>query len=145
MNLTKLNPMYWRILKRLVSHVRVAVGTVDVDSRQLRCPNLTVEELRKLLGERHFTNSWELSYRYEGEDLNMRRPEYVHDEYNWYQLHARGFDTDGGGVEISVHVELEPTEYPAEHLSETNFSLSGGVSRLRELFDEAGVEYELVE
>lgn len=74
----------------------------------------------------------------------MRRPEYVDDEYNWYQLHVRAFERDDGTVGIHAHLELEPTEHPHEHIMETNFDAQKGADMLAEVLDEAGVEYRKV-
>ena len=140
----KLDPRHWRIVRRLFDSVRKQYFTVSGAPRQLKL-KCTVGELREVLGERHFTNAWELSYQYEGEDLNMRRPLYKHDEYNWYQLHVRGFETEDGYVEVHAHIELEPTEHPYEHISETNFNTEDGKRRLQSVLDGAGITYTAID
>lgn len=76
-----------------------------------------------------FTNGWEISYRYYGEDLNMRIPVRLDDDYRWYQLHIRGFE--GAGIELEnwldVHLELEPSEYPEGHLNGVNYRVSKAI------------------
>lgn len=70
-----------------------------------------------------FTNGWEISYHYKEEDLNMRLPLFLPggreadpEGREYYQLHVRGWEMDGGEVVLRMHVELEPTEYPKGHL-----------------------------
>jgi len=140
--ITKLDPRHWRYAKRLFGIVRHTLFTVGGTGTQITT-DATLDEVRRALGARHFTNSWELSYRYEGEDLNMRRPEYKDDEYEWYQLHVRGFEREDGGVDLTAHMELEPTAHPYKHIAEEQFSLNAGVHMLGSVLDDAGIEYEL--
>jgi len=144
--ITKLDPRHWRSVRRLFNTIRVSLFTSNAGSGRAQIEvDASLDEVREALGKRYFTNAWELSYHYEGEDLNMRRPEYVDDEYNWYQLHIRGFEQDDGTVLLYAHLELEPTEYPYEHLNGTNFSDSKGYEMMTPLLDDAGIEYEDIE
>lgn len=135
------DPRHWRFARRLFQRSREFFFTKQPSDTQLLV-DADIDKLRRSLGRSHFTNSWELSYNYEGEDMNMRRPEYVEDGYGWYQLHLRGYDRPGG-VAVSVHFELEPTAYPGKHLDLVNVSIEEGVERLTPILDELGYEYEL--
>lgn len=137
----KLDPRQWRTVRRTFDLIRQKFFTVDVYPVQLRL-DTTIDGLREELGRRHFTNAWELSFRYKGEDLNMRRPEYVDDEYEWYQLHVRAFETDEDYIEVHVHLELEPTAYPYEHVNDIEFSDEAGLDMLTNLLDDAEIDYE---
>lgn len=140
---TKLDPRHWRTIRRVFNGIRNRYFTVNVERRQF-VVDTDIETLRHELGRRHFTNAWELSYQYKGEDMNMRRPEYVDDKYGWYQLHIRGFKT-GSGVELITHLELEPTAHPYDHIAETNYSEDRGAEMTAEILDDIGVSYERIE
>lgn len=140
----KLDPRHWRAIKRAFDVIRRDYFTVSGVPPQFRL-HVGADELRRVLGQEHFTNSWELSYRYEGEDLNMRLPVYQDDEYNWYQLHVRGFIQDDGTVDVHVHLELEPTEYPYKHINDINFSPEDGATMLADLLDANDIEYERID
>jgi len=137
----KLDPRHWRYIRRTFNAIRLSLFSKDPRPSQVSV-DASIEEVRAALGRRHFTNAWELSYHYNGEDLNMRRPEYVDDDYNWYQLHIRGFERDDGGVDLHAHFELEPTAHPYGHIEGTNFNISRGAEMLVDILDEEGFEYE---
>lgn len=104
----------------------------------------SLDDLRAALGRRHFTNAWELSFHYEGEDLNMRRPVYFGNDVErpWYQTHVRGFEHGNGEVTLYAHFEYEPTAYPEAHLHGENLHVGEGTSRLSQALDDAGIQYE---
>lgn len=137
----------FRTLKMAFYQLRAIGFTVERPDQPHIVTDAEIEEVQRVLAEAHFTNSWELSYRYRGEDLNMRRPLYLRDEYHWYQLHVRGFDpsdppdTDGGSLRLHAHTELEPTEYPKKHLAEDEFYVTEGLLRLGQVLD-GEIEYE---
>lgn len=106
----------------------------------------STDSIRKILGRNYFTNSWELSYSYYGEDLNMRRPEYNESDLErpWYQTHVRGFEQEDGSLKLLAHYEYEPTEYPEEHLHNENLSVKAGIYELKRILDSSNVEYREV-
>jgi len=141
--INNLNPFQWRLIRRGFDAIRTRFFSVDVQNEQMKV-DVSLEELRETLGRRHYTNSWELSYEYNGEDLNMRTPVYKEDEYNWYQHHVRAFERDGD-VYVHSHVELEPTEHPYEHINEIGYSNSEGIDRMKQVIDNAGIKYKMLE
>jgi hypothetical protein len=113
----RLDPRHWKLVRRAFDRLRSTFFTVPGKDPQLYVRAATVDEVRIALGRANFTNSWELSYNYLGEDGNLRRPIYVEDaERPWQQDHARLFDRGEAGVEVHAHREAEPTEYPHAHL-----------------------------
>lgn len=132
----------WRHVRLLFWSLRSSLYRRDPEQTSLRA-ECSLDELRRVLGEVHFTNAWELSYD-KGEDLNMRRPEYRDDEWEWYQTHVRGYERDGG-VEIAVHTELEPSEYPTQHLHNVNFTRDEGIQAIESILTLAGVSAKRIE
>lgn len=113
----KLDPRHWKLIRRAFDRIRSTFFRIPGKEPQLYVQGATVDEVRHALGRRHWTNSWELSYHYEGEDGNLRRPIYLEDaDRPWQQDHARLFDRGEAGVEIHAHREAEPTAYPYAHL-----------------------------
>lgn len=100
------------------------------------------EELREMFRREHFLVSWPFSYNYKGEVMNLMRPEYENDEYTFYQTHVRGFES-GDGYYLVAHWELDPTDYPEEHLDEVNFSETKGEKVLKHILDKNDVDYEV--
>lgn len=139
----KLSEVPWDILKH---YFRVIKGYLFTKPRPE--PDIyvyaTIDELRVAFGKRHFTNGWELSYTYRGEDLNMRRPDYVDDSFRWYQTHIRGW-LNGEGAELSVHHELEPSEYPEGHLKGKKYSKARAMNQTLEILEEEGIKYKVVD
>ncbi|MDY6765187.1 MAG: hypothetical protein SV377_05810, partial [Halobacteria archaeon] len=106
----------WNGIKRLIYNFRKTFYTVPKPEVECAVVDADFDELRRELGKENFMKEWGLSYNYKGEKLNMRRPEHVDDEFEWYQLHVRGFETPDGKVELQAHMELETVSYPGEHL-----------------------------
>lgn len=108
-------------------------------------PNLRVyadaDDLRATLGTAFFTNEWEFSYD-EGEDINMRRPEYVgtrEGSERWCQVHVRGY-VEGEYIDLACHHELEPSENPHGHLNAKHFHRDWGATIVKAILD---AEYEV--
>lgn len=100
----------------------------------------SIEELRKALGRSGWHNDKELSYNYEGEQLNMAT--YYYDsakEYPWRQAHIRAFPTDRDDVvELRPHDEPTPTDHPEAHYSGKEQSFDDGIAKVTEELQEAG-------
>jgi hypothetical protein len=102
------------------------------------------EDVRTALGDSYFTNGWELSFRYRGEDMNMRRPLRKDDVYQWYQIHVRAWETENG-LELSVHEDLEPTAYPYYHLyppSDVEIDDAESTETVLDILDNADISYQ---
>lgn len=137
----KLDPRHWRIIRRTFDSIRQTYFSKKARNTQFRV-NVGIDELREELGKLHFTNGWELSYQYKGEDLNMRRPQWRDDQYNWYQLHVRAFEVEGKDyVEVHAHYELEPTEHPYGHIQGTNFEINTGADMFEDILDDLQLPY----
>lgn len=112
-------------------------------------PSLRVDAdkatIQQRLGRRYFEPNWEFSEYYAGEVLNLRRVEYTdHDEFTWWQVHVRGFETSQG-FELDPHWEPEPTEHPHAHVTGTNIDVGRGIETLKQILDEENIEYERIE
>lgn len=102
-----------------------------------------VEEVERLLGERHFEPNWDLSFAYFGEVLNLRRVEYVADRprgFEWWQVHVRGY-RHPEGIELTAHFETDPSEYPDAHVERVGIDIEHGLDELKAVLDDADVEY----
>lgn len=130
---------------------RKTVFTKDKPDNPAFFVTMSEEEVVELLGGEYFEPSWELSYSYRNETLNLRRVQYVPDHplgYEWWQVHIRGylhrageeFETDT--FELAPHFELEPTEYPRPHVEHVGLEIERGAEALRDVLDAHGVEYE---
>lgn len=107
---------------------------------------LSKPEIVRFFGQRHFDPGWEMSYNYHGEVLNLRRIEYVdHERYNWWQVHIRGFLHQKDGIELTAHYETEPSEHPDAHINLYGLNVEKGMTAIREIMDDGGVEYEYLE
>lgn len=135
----------WRKILELFWLVRSTFFTVNRPDGPYYRITPTDRPLEEILGERFFTNRWEFSYKYRGETLNMRRCFYKPDSFRWYQFHIRGWKFDNGMCDLQAHTELEPSSYPKKHLNGVRLDREEGMRKLRELLEDEGIEYELVE
>lgn len=90
------------------------------------------DEVIEALGRLSFAPNWELSYNYEGEDLNLSRVMYEEsEEYDirWWQVHVRGYVAEDG-IKLEAHWEAEPSEHPEEHIDEVGFDIDRGIEEL---------------
>lgn len=137
-----------RYIKKAFDYVRSFLFTKNVDDRGIDIVAfVSIEELRDELGDAYFTNGWELSYNYRGEDLNMRRPLRKDDTYEWYQTHVRAWGGEWT-TRISVHEDLEPTQYPYYHLNPPDdavFSQDDAIDAVAAVLDDAGIVYTVVD
>lgn len=102
------------------------------------------EELRPLFLQEGLMKGDYASYYYYGEDLNMVGGMFKPDEYEWYQYHVRGFNEDGG-TRLRPHTELYWRMYPREHIRLVNLDVEEGIEITRDILDETGMGYEVVE
>lgn len=88
----------------------------------------------------HFESGVTLSYMYEGEVLNLRRPEtvsYYRDGTIQMQLHIRGRKIDDMEWEYVGHIEPDPDEHPYLHIHEIGFRWDKQLTE--EVMSEAGI------
>lgn len=108
--------------------------------------DLEKPEVLALLGSHNFEPGWEFSYHYFGEVLNMRRVEYREQtEYDWWQVHVRGFVHEDGGIELSAHYETEPTEHPDAHTALEHLETTYGMAIIDQILDIEDVDHEYLE
>lgn len=103
----------------------------------------TSDELQRLFFTQGLVKGDYASYYYYGEDLNMVNGMYRDDEYEWYQYHVRGFETDVG-IELRPHTELYWRLYPRKHIKLVNLDVEEGIEMTKQLLDETGFEYDVV-
>lgn len=103
-----------------------------------------IDRLRRFFGRRCFASNWLLSYHYYGEDLNMRRPEYVDEaRFSWRQIHIRGFDR-GTGVALQAHSEPEPIAHVRAHLEKREVEIRATLARVSRILDKSPFGYRYV-
>lgn len=108
--------------------------------------DLDKPEVVALFGRHFFEPGWELSYNYMGEVLNIRRVEYREEtEYDWWQVHIRGYHHDGGGIELAAHFETEPTEHPDAHVDLVGLETEYGMDTVGRILETEGIEYEYLD
>lgn len=133
----------WPLLRWTLRNFRKFLFSRQPSKQKYLVVDEDIAKIRRILGQNHFANSWELSYHYYGEDVNLRRPEY--DESSdrpWRQLHIRGFIMSNGELKLLGHTELEPTEYPEGHLHNEDLSVRDGIFKLKKILDSEEIEYE---
>lgn len=146
--LKQLPAWFLRGIKRTFDKLRLLVGTRSKEHRDIYV-KASIETVRNALGDQYFTNGWELSYNYKGEDMNMRRPLRKDDTYEWYQTHVRGWSVDNGhACKLECHEDLEPTEHPYYHLNppdDAKLWARAPVDTVCKILDDADIEYEKIE
>lgn len=111
----------WRLVRQAVLLIRRNLYTVDVDYSDLphveiaASPDTVSRVLRQKL---HFEDGSLTSYRYRGEDLNLRRPEGLKYGARQRQLHVRGWRSETGGTTLVAHQEYSPIQHPEMHLKD---------------------------
>lgn len=144
--LHRLSPAQWRLIRRALDRLRQSVWSVPKPAQPDLVVDAPLADVRVALGKASFTNAWEMSYAYEGEDLNMRRPVYVADHGRpWQQDHVRGWDQGDGTTALDVHRELEPTEYPAAHLDDQHMRTEPARGAVIGVLEAAGYDVRVSE
>ncbi|ELY91425.1 hypothetical protein [Natrialba taiwanensis] len=110
----------WAAKRELFRWIRKSYFTVDKPDHPSFVVDKSVDEIRKTLARQGFVPEWPLSYKYGGEDGNLRQ--YIYDsgqDLPNRQVHVRLFEVEGG-TEIMAHSEPTPEHHPEEHLAETD-------------------------
>lgn len=102
--------------------IKMQWGTVEWPDH---APTVHVEEdpedLEADLRGRHFEGLY-LSYNYEGQVLDLRRPEGVDGDSRQLELHLRAREhPDEDGLEVLAHLELSRYEHKGGHINEEYF------------------------
>lgn len=139
----KLTDIPWKKLRLYFWKLRRKFFTIEVPEKHTKVVvrEKDLDKLKDMFRKEHFFVAWPYSYNYEGEVMNIVRPEYSDDEYEYYQLHIRAFPHKDGHV-LMAHYELDPTVYPKEHIKEENLFEPKGVGMMKEILDKNEVNYE---
>lgn len=100
----------------------------------------SIDEIEETFAEWRWEDGSIPSYRYEGEDLNLRRPAHRYrfsdsGEWFWMQDHARFFELADGRVFANCHHEASPIPHPSKHYHEVGFSWTRGFAHLEEFLE----------
>ena len=104
----------WKLIRKTILTIRRMYFTHPKPEDTLEL-QLSVSRFQEVLIEDHFEDGWYVSYHYEGEDINLRRPQGKNSAGN-RQRHIRVWDNGDGGVEFEAHDEMSPIQNPKEHL-----------------------------
>lgn len=137
----------WDIFRDVAYTFRVNFATYPRPDAQFRIEGMSADELKALFRKEHFDDNNLTSY-YKGEDYGLARPEYIPDEWEWYQTHVRIYESrpDKGNVycELDSHLELDPTPdgYSKPHIKGVNFSPKKGADNVEEVLSRLEIPYE---
>lgn len=135
--LQNLRHSFWWVRKTFFTRPRTPTPSYLID--------MTKPDIIRLFGRHYFEPGWGLSYNYHGEVLNLRRVEYVdEDEYNWWQVHIRGY-LHKEGIELTSHYETEPAQHPDEHVNLHGLDIKHGMTIVGEILKAEGVDYRRIE
>lgn len=139
----------WRLLHDLALRSRHLHFTVDVPAVDGLVIERRLEDVREVLAIERWEDGRLPSYRYHGEDLNLRRPAGLFTTQAgegpyWMQDHARFFETAGGDVWVICHHEPSPLAHPYAHYHEIGFSWERGTEHVLEQLDVLGATYRFV-
>jgi len=82
----------------------------------------TLSEFIDYCAQRGYEPEWPLSYRYDGEDANLRRYYFNPEkEYPHRQVHVRGFER-GGQLTIYAHEEPSALHHPIKHIKSNDMT-----------------------
>lgn len=130
----------WRYIKRAIAWIRRRYYTRPwpTDHPALLL-GADAAGLEKRLRELEHAEGMQFSYRYEGEDLNLRIPWGVSDAYGPRELHIRGREIDGG-LEVIAHLEPSRYECREAHIDTGHVDWEAGYEALLALVNDAVVE-----
>lgn len=136
--LRNLRHSIWWIRKTFFTKKRSPTPALLVD--------MTKAEVVRTFGRHYFEPGWELSYNYLGEVLNVRRIQWVdHEQYNWWQVHIRGYLHDDGGIELTAHYETEPSEHPDAHIDLYGLDIDHGMDVIQGILDSEEVDFQYLQ
>jgi len=104
-----------RSVKRLIYELRRVFFTIQTQHGQ-QAVDGSLTEFKDYCAARGYEPEWPLSYRYDGEDANLRRYFYNPEgKYPHRQVHVRAFER-GGQVTIYAQEEPSALHHPIAHL-----------------------------
>ena len=105
----------WRAIRHVIKTIRKTFFSVTVDGGIL--VDTEIQNAKEALLDEHFEDSWYLSYHYNGEDENLRRPDGEDEAGQSRQFHVRLFE-EGSQTRVMAHREYSPIQHPKLHLEE---------------------------
>lgn len=133
----------WEAIKSGIRAFRVNYASSSFDTDRVSSAIVTepdsIEAVERGLRERRFEGTY-LAYYYDGERLNMRRPEPPEKGGPPMELHVRAFDHEDG-IELVAHHEASRYEAKNDHINEVGLSWSKGREMLSAELEVLGWEY----
>lgn len=106
----------------------------------------TPTELDFALRTLYFESGDLYSYEYDGEVLNLRRPNGYNGELSPMELHTRVFKTDESDVVLMLaHDEASRFESWGDHIRGSDLSWVHGRNHLKAVLDRSGITYSSIE
>lgn len=107
------------------------------------------EAVGHLLRERHFEGR-PTSYKYSGEDMNLRRPHGTDPHPQTgdpvpLELHTRGFETSGGKTLLVTHVEASAYEAPSLHMDGSLTTYDDGRDAIRRVLSPTDLDLRSID
>lgn len=133
----RLRDIPWETVDTAIRAFRVAWFTREKPDVTSFVVSETVEDIEDRLRRDFNYEGSPYSYNYEGEILNLRRPEGVDSDGIPMEHHIRGFEVEDG---VEMLCQLEPSRYEAkeEHLSSGAVDWEAGKDIALEVMKEAG-------
>ena len=140
----------WHTVRRVHRAIRTTAFRVPRPDHDVLAVDYSPEAIDRVLcsAPYHMEPGHWLSYEYQGEDLNLRRPVRRSDPafpaLTYWQLHVRGFERPDGRLGLDAHLEPSPQEHPKAHIQSWGLSVKHGRSRLLTILDDADIECKRV-
>lgn len=117
--LSKMKKAPWNAFLKLADYIGKKYFTVGWPE-EVPTLNISIlrDDLEEILRFHHFEGT-EMTYTYEGEVLNLRRPELHDDNGDQFEVHARARNKhEGPFLDVIMHIEYSRYEHPEEHIAE---------------------------
>lgn len=137
MNEIRLRDIPWETIDTAIRAFRVAWFTKDKPDVPSFVVSETVEDIEDRLRRDFHYEGAPYSYNYEGEVINLRRPQSVNEDGVPMEHHIRGFETDDG-VEMLCQLEASRYEAKEEHLDPEYMDWEAGKEIGLEVMRDAG-------
>lgn len=137
----KLRDIPWNLVSDIRKQIRSAFFTREKPDLEQFVVKTSVNPLETTLRDGYNFEGAPYSYDYNGEIMNLRRPEGIDENGHYAELHIRGFRHEDG-VEIYAHYEASRYEEKKKHLQAEYKSNEMGEMLSYEIINEAGFELE---
>lgn len=146
----RLRELPWLQIHRLVTSSRVLFFQRPKPSPGYRVwiyGESLEDVIADLANQHHYEDGSLPSYRYHGEDANLRCPigrQEIGGQRAWMQNHARFFVHGDGRIEVLVHTEPSAIQNPRLHIREQGFSWQQGVNDFKPVCRDLGYDYSVI-